>query len=580
MRRAAAACVPLLSRALITEGSATQATRIEHAAAAHSNKMANVSFSVRSSLDLAHTRFGKTGACVVALARPNGGAAAHRAAAASWHCRQFSSASPGCAAPVSATAGLVPQPRASAWQSGAPAAAPAPAALQAMLWARAAASWPARQPTAAAAALPAASCATPAADATAAHVPACLPCLAPLHHQPLTRPSPPGEAALTYSDLLDKFRSIEKPIDRYLTLRDLLRISPKVYYDLLLKHTEEILPYIYTVSAGAEQGSTATAGWLCVCDGCACSRLLLLQGRAAAGTCAHSQRPLLACHAARRRCSRARAAPHACPRAPALLLLLRLQPTVGEACENYHKLPLKTRGLYITLHDNGSVLKKLQAWPVQDIKVRLRALQGRAAAAAAASRGRCHAGLQPAAASTVQGCQPRAPCKVAAAGCRAPREAAATRRRAHPTPPRPPTAANCRPARSQVAVITDGERILGLGDLGRNGMGISEGKITLYTAAAGVNPLQCLPICVDIGTNNPRYTEDPEYLGIKAPRPTGARNAVPSHCARSSSGSTESQQRGAAAWGCSRVLQLPTRACLVFKRARALFKRPPRRRRV
>lgn len=46
-----------------------------------------------------------------------------------------------------------------------------------------------------------------------------------------------------------------------------------------------------------------------------------------------------------------------------------LQPTVGEACENYHKLPLKTRGMYLTLHDKGSVLKKLQAWPVQDIKV-------------------------------------------------------------------------------------------------------------------------------------------------------------------------------------------------------------------
>ncbi|WIA17257.1 hypothetical protein OEZ85_014130 [Tetradesmus obliquus] len=171
-----------------------------------------------------------------------------------------------------------------------------------------------------------------------------------------------GDTTISYELILEKFRSIEKPIDKYLTLRDLLRLAPRVYYDLLLKHTEEILPYIYT-------------------------------------------------------------------------------PTVGEACENYHKLPLKTRGMYLTLHDKGNVLKKLQAWPVQDVKV---------------------------------------------------------------------------------AVITDGERILGLGDLGRNGMGISEGKITLYTAAAGVNPMQCLPICVDIGTNNPAYLEDPDYRGIKAPRVTGA----------------------------------------------------------
>lgn len=177
----------------------------------------------------------------------------------------------------------------------------------------------------------------------------------------LANPVYQGTSTISYDSILEKFRAIERPIDKYLTLRDLLRLAPKVYYDLLLKHTEEILPFIYT-------------------------------------------------------------------------------PTVGEACENYHKLPLKTRGLYLTLHDKGRVAERLRDWPAQDIKV---------------------------------------------------------------------------------VVITDGERILGLGDLGCNGMGISEGKITLYTAAAGVNPMQCLPICVDIGTNNPKYLEDDDYKGIKAPRISG-----------------------------------------------------------
>jgi malate dehydrogenase (oxaloacetate-decarboxylating)(NADP+) len=150
-------------------------------------------------------------------------------------------------------------------------------------------------------------------------------------------------------------------------------------------------------------------------------------------------------------------------------------PVVGEACQTFSHIYRQTpRGLYISMEDRGSVRELLDNWPVKDVK------------AIVFTDGECLVRCPPFSAHEIT---------------------------EEPTPLVTRYVPFC--------ILPSGERILGLGDQGIDGMGIPVGKLALYTACGGVPPHQCLPVVLDVGTNNETKLKDPFYMGLRQKRVTG-----------------------------------------------------------
>ena len=174
-------------------------------------------------------------------------------------------------------------------------------------------------------------------------------------------PAAISSQAMQVDRILENLRRKDSDIERYIFLMALQNRNERLFYQVLIKHIDEILPIIYT-------------------------------------------------------------------------------PTVGQACQEFAHIFRQSRGFYVTPNDRGHIGDILNNWPERDVRM---------------------------------------------------------------------------------IVVTDGERILGLGDLGASGMGIPIGKLALYTACAGVMPDLCLPVMLDVGTNNKILRDDPLYLGIKQRRLKG-----------------------------------------------------------